>query len=107
MKLDFIRSFRLRACTISSLISYLLRIQSSSTLSRISRDLGIVGLTCLITFAGMRSAHANLSGVKAISAGYHYTLALKSDGTVVGWGDNNTGATEVKRLSGWEGIAAG
>jgi len=107
MKLDFIRSFRLRACTISSLISYLLRIQSSSTLSRIFKDLGIVGLICLITFAGMRSADANLSGVTAISAGYHYTLALKSDGTVVGWGDNSSGTTDVSGLSGVKAIAAG
>jgi alpha-tubulin suppressor-like RCC1 family protein len=32
-----------------------------------------------------------LSGVQAISAGYHHSLALMSDGTVYGWGANDYG----------------
>ena len=38
-----------------------------------------------------------LSNVVAISAGIHHSLAIKSDGTVVGWGDNGGGrATGLK-----------
>src|SRR5207244_3867957 len=33
-----------------------------------------------------------LSGVVAIAAGNTSSLALKSDGTVVAWGDNSTGS---------------
>jgi alpha-tubulin suppressor-like RCC1 family protein len=33
----------------------------------------------------------NLSGIKAIAAGSHHSLALKNDGTVVAWGFNNLG----------------
>lgn len=32
-----------------------------------------------------------LSNVVAVSAGWNHSLALRSDGTVVGWGHNNTG----------------
>jgi alpha-tubulin suppressor-like RCC1 family protein len=35
------------------------------------------------------------SGVVAIAAGYYYSLALKSDGTVVGWGDNSSTQTTI------------
>jgi hypothetical protein len=34
---------------------------------------------------------SNLSGVKAIAAGYCHGLALKEDGTVWAWGDNSQG----------------
>ena len=33
----------------------------------------------------------NISGVKAVAAGWGYSLALKHDGTVWGWGDNQQG----------------
>jgi hypothetical protein len=51
---------------------------------------------------------AGLSGVSAIAAGYGHTVALKSDGTVVAWGWNNYGQTDVPAgLSGVSTIAAG
>jgi titin len=51
---------------------------------------------------------AGLAGVTAIAAGYSHRLALKSDGTVVGWGDNDDGeATPPTNLTGVVAIAAG
>ena len=63
-----------------------------------------------------RSAVANpvtlngvvLSGVTAIAAGGHHTVALQSNGTVVAWGGNDQGQTTVPvGLSGVTAIAAG
>jgi polygalacturonase len=45
------------------------------------------------------------NGVVAIAAGYDLSLALKSDGTVVGWGDYD--ATPPEGLTGVTAIAAG
>jgi hypothetical protein len=46
--------------------------------------------------------------VIAIAAGFYDSLALKSDGTIVGWGTNSFGqATAPTGLSGVEAIAAG
>jgi hypothetical protein len=51
---------------------------------------------------------AGLSGVVAIAAGGYHTVALKRDGTVVAWGYNNEGQTDVPAgLSGVMAIAAG
>ncbi|MBK7282969.1 MAG: hypothetical protein IPI09_20585 [Burkholderiales bacterium] len=36
-------------------------------------------------------AVVGLSGVVAISGGYWHSVALKSDGTSVAWGNNSTG----------------
>ena len=49
------------------------------------------------------------SGVTAIAAGDYHTVALKSDGTVVAWGDNGYGQTTVPvaAQSGVTAIAAG
>jgi len=48
-----------------------------------------------------------LTGVKRLSAGYWHTLALKTDGTVVAWGDNSYGQSTVPEdLSGVVAIAA-
>jgi hypothetical protein len=50
----------------------------------------------------------NLTGVVAISAGLRHSLALKSDGTVVAWGFDISGDTEVPPgLTGVVEIAAG
>jgi hypothetical protein len=49
-----------------------------------------------------------LSGVTAIAAGGYHSVALKSDGTVLAWGDNSSGQTDVPAsLSGVTAIAAG
>jgi len=52
---------------------------------------------------------AGLGGVVAIAAGIGHTLALKSDGTVVAWGNNNSGQTTVPTYlqGGVVAIAAG
>ena len=49
-----------------------------------------------------------MSGVTAVAAGGWHNLALKSDGTVVGWGDNGAGqATPPAGLTDVIAIAAG
>jgi hypothetical protein len=49
-----------------------------------------------------------LSGVIAIAAGWYHNLALKPDGTVVGWGDNGAGEITVPpSLGGVIAIAGG
>ena len=54
------------------------------------------------------SIPAGLSGVTAIAAGESHSLALKDDGTVVGWGYNGYGQTTIPAgLSGVTAIAAG
>src|SRR5437868_4019577 len=42
---------------------------------------------------GQSESPAGLSGVTAIAAGGYHNLALKSDGTVTGWGRNVEGET--------------
>jgi hypothetical protein len=71
------------------------------------------GLSIIVGY-GQRPISAGLSGVTAIAAGYSHSLALKSDGTVVGWGSyyNYNGSTNVPittpaELSGVTAIAAG
>ncbi|MBL9201053.1 MAG: hypothetical protein JNL39_11130 [Opitutaceae bacterium] len=50
----------------------------------------------------------NLTGVRAISAGHQHAVALKADGTVVAWGNNNNGqATVPAGLTGIVAVAAG
>jgi alpha-tubulin suppressor-like RCC1 family protein len=49
-----------------------------------------------------------LSNVVAISAGGHYSLALKSDGTVVAWGSDSANQCKIPEgLSNVIAIAAG
>ena len=49
-----------------------------------------------------------LTNVLAVAAGYYHDLALKADGTVVGWGQNGAGQTDVPPgLSNVTAIAAG
>ena len=59
--------------------------------------------------SGQLNIPAGLTNVTAISAGFSFGLALKSDGTVTGWGDGNgTGAeTPPPGLTGVTAIAAG
>jgi alpha-tubulin suppressor-like RCC1 family protein len=67
--------------------------------------LGLVDLSrVLILVANIRTRRATTK----ISAGNFYSLALKNDGTVVGWGQNDYGqATSPAGLSGVIAVAAG
>jgi len=57
---------------------------------------------------GQSTVPVGLWGVTAISAGFHHSLALKSNGTVVAWGVNADGETNVPAgLSGVTAITAG
>ena len=49
----------------------------------------------------------NSKGFVAISAGWSHTLALKSDGRIVGWGDNRWGMADPPGGNGFVAIAAG
>jgi hypothetical protein len=61
-----------------------------------------------MTRAKIRRAPPGLSGVTAIAAGYVHSLALKSDGTVIGWGRNDSGQITIPAgLNGVIAIAAG
>lgn len=51
---------------------------------------------------------SGVSSVVAVAAGNDHSLALKSDGTVIGWGGNNYGQTTIPHgLSGVVAVAAG
>jgi hypothetical protein len=56
--------------------------------------------------SGQLTIPAVLNGVTGLAAGYSHSLALKSDGTVVGWGSGSS-ATPPTGLSGVTAIAAG
>ncbi|MGR6320026.1 caspase family protein [Micromonospora soli] len=58
---------------------------------------------------GRLAVPAGLRGVTAISAGSRHALALTTDGSVLGWGENTFGQTRVpvRRLRGVRAIAAG
>jgi hypothetical protein len=59
-------------------------------------------------YYGQTDVPIGLNGVVAIAAGWSHSLALKSDGTVVAWGDNSAGQTNVPAgLTGVVAIAAG
>jgi hypothetical protein len=60
-------------------------------------------------YSGQTGIPAGLTNVTAIAAGTNHSLALKNDGTVVGWGRNDYyGQTDIPvSLSGVTAIAAG
>jgi hypothetical protein len=61
-----------------------------------------------IPYAGQATVPPGLSNVVAIAAGAYHSLALRNDGTVVGWGDSSAavvppGLTNVVAIAGgWE-----
>ena len=62
----------------------------------------------MIPVRAQRYRRPELDGVEAISTGDNHSLALKSDGTVVGWGSYGSGqATPPAGLSDVVAIAAG
>ena len=68
----------------------------------------LVGGTVVEWGTGQIPPPAGLVGVVAIAAGEYHSLALKNDGTVVGWGYNfDLEATPPAGLSGVVAIAAG
>ena len=57
---------------------------------------------------GQTNVPDGLTDVRAIAAGFLYTVALKSDGTVIAWGANHFGQTNVPGgLTGVQAVAAG
>jgi hypothetical protein len=62
----------------------------------------------IASWQSVRPPPSDLSGVVAIAAGAFHAVALKGDGKVTVWGDNNCGQTNVPaRLSNVVAIAAG
>ena len=57
--------------------------------------------------SGQLDVWSNLSGVVGIAAGFHHSLALRSDGSVSGWGDDYWGEASGSHWVGQIGIAAG
>lgn len=57
--------------------------------------------------SGQTDPWSGLSGVVAIAAGYHHSLALRADGAVVGWGNDSWGQASGSSTVGQIGIAAG
>ena len=57
---------------------------------------------------GQANVPGGLSDVAAISAGFHHSMALQSNGTVVAWGENTSGECNVPAgLTGVRAIVAG
>jgi alpha-tubulin suppressor-like RCC1 family protein len=84
-----------------------------------NNESGQLGLGSSVEGSDVPVAVKGLSGVKAISAGASYSLALLTNGTVVAWGENESGQlgnggtnstnapVPVKRLTGVSAISAG
>jgi hypothetical protein len=62
----------------------------------------------VFSFGAPFAPPTDLNNVTAIAAGHYFGIALKSDGTVVAWGDNDFGQTNVPAgLANVTAIAAG
>jgi len=61
----------------------------------------------IVTWGGGPAMPGGLSGVVAIAAGSGYAMALKSDGTVLGWGGISFAPMNVVAIAGHYGLALG
>ncbi len=67
----------------------------------------VVAWGCEQSNFGQCDVPVDLSDVTAVAAGGYHSMALKGDGTVVAWGDNSVGETNVPAgLTGVRAIAA-
>ncbi len=91
--------------------SYRVRAYNSAGNSRFSK-VASANTPCTVSVASwgypIGAPPTNLTGVAATAAGGYHSLALKSDGTVVGWGYNGSGqTTPPTNLTGVVAVAAG
>jgi alpha-tubulin suppressor-like RCC1 family protein len=57
---------------------------------------------------GPTTLPVGVNSVKAISTGFYHALAIKSDGSLIGWGDNLRGEISIPAgLSRVKAVAAG
>jgi len=83
---------------------------ASTNPASITLSVASAGTAALGTADGGNQPDASIptSGVVAIAAGFDFNLALKTDGTVVGWGSDESGETDVPaNLTSVVAIAAG
>ena len=62
-------------------------------------DTAVVDEDASVTVAVLANDSDIDEDVLSVSAGYSHSLALKSDSTVVAWGDNSSGQTDTDELS--------
>jgi len=86
------------------LISVVLLMLLVGSVAARAADAGSIVGWGLITFD---SKEFDSNDFIAVSAGYFHTLALKSDGSIVGWGDNRYGQAEPPDGNDFVAIAAG
>ena len=61
----------------------------------------------VVSWSNMATPNAELKNIVAITAGEQHSLALKSDGSIVGWGGNWAGQATPPAGNNFVAIAAG
>jgi len=61
----------------------------------------------IVGWGTQKTPNASLTNITKIAAGYGHALALKSDGSIVGWGDNGYGQATPPDGNDFVNIAAG